>query len=1033
MVESRPYIPRDLMGVPIPEDALLDEIRSRHGSPMHLQSESPSQSDILPSELISGSVNAFYAPERSTPTQTASSAGVSGNLNLGDLLQLSGRYSRSDTEEKLPENIKRQFGLQNPEHRHRGYEGTVRVKTSEVLDGIAPDWMTLDEVSVTYGQGRNRSTDPVGGVHTSGTRTRGAKIAGGIGPLGLAAEYMERGLYDDPNREFSARASLPLGDGQISGEFRRNINPNPRQQDETYVGGNVTIPFQEGGIVLPNPPKPDVSQAKRQAIGHQRALEAAIAEGRPPPGEEWPREKYLSISELLEPAVLPGGERDPLLDPDRPRTVDGEPVPVTDAEYMMREAGRFPNRQNPLALIGRDRTLEKTATTDMSETTGSGFSVDPGGAYEDLNPVLREVIRESDRPELVKDPGGSIVTAAEIFDEELGPQVIVEGTLDHERMHAGLDVLREADPDFELPQFPSKYAGSFSDKLNEEMWVRVIHAHTEDLSAVPTTTDLVIDGEVQFDDNGSVKLTETNKKEKYDEILLHFTEGDTDYWLSQPSAIRGINSILERAHEVGRELGSFAVTETPSDRAQFAPGGQRRYEGTEISARQPFQEGGIASLPKNPVLAGQQHMLAYITPEEAASLREQGGGVTPTGGQYTGPGGIPSFDSPGQGSAFGGSGEATGGGGGSSGVYGGGRFSVGLSGNRSFDHSVNPSSFTAQQNAIASNPPTGTTGDSTGGYPPMLSNQLAVVEAIADSKAKASLATLDDNNVPQLQDQLSRLNPKTMAYADVQSKLSKAMAAAVADGYSSGAISKANQIAHMNVPDIMGNITLALALGDQQFTAFDIAHMSDADFSALSANPATSVVGDPKSPLGMAVLGLSKPLMTMLAPPLALPMQVLSTVYGLANPDEPSLGLFGLAEQGYKGLFGETLGETLGDVSREMGLGRDPVANVTGYVSNQLGLSDAVSQIGNVFGTSTPSTPNVPGGPGLPAMQSSNQPPAGIPSVEIGLPVPPTTVTETLEDATSSYYAAQQLADATGTTLAQAEDYLASRYPQQLT
>jgi hypothetical protein len=56
-----------------------------------------------------------------------------------------------------------------------------------------------------------------------------------------------------------------------------------------------------------------------------------------------------------------------------------------------------------------------------------------------------------------------------------------------------------------------------------------------------------------------------------------------------------------------------------------------------------------------------------------------------------------------------------------------------------------------------------------------------------------------------------------------------------------------------------------------------------------------------------------------------------------------------------------------------------------------------------------------------------------IPSVEIGLQVPPTTVTETLLDATSSAYTAQQLADATGATLAQAEDYLASRYPQQLT
>jgi len=36
-------------------------------------------------------------------------------------------------------------------------------------------------------------------------------------------------------------------------------------------------------------------------------------------------------------------------------------------------------------------------------------------------------------------------------------------------------------------------------------------------------------------------------------------------------------------------------------------------------------------------------MLAYITPEEASTLRAQGGGVTPDGGQRRGPGGIASF------------------------------------------------------------------------------------------------------------------------------------------------------------------------------------------------------------------------------------------------------------------------------------------------------------------------------------------------------------------------------------------------------
>lgn len=56
-----------------------------------------------------------------------------------------------------------------------------------------------------------------------------------------------------------------------------------------------------------------------------------------------------------------------------------------------------------------------------------------------------------------------------------------------------------------------------------------------------------------------------------------------------------------------------------------------------------LQQGGLTSLPIRPVLAGQQHELSYITPEEAQLLRQYGGGVTPSGGQYRGPGGIASF------------------------------------------------------------------------------------------------------------------------------------------------------------------------------------------------------------------------------------------------------------------------------------------------------------------------------------------------------------------------------------------------------
>jgi len=59
--------------------------------------------------------------------------------------------------------------------------------------------------------------------------------------------------------------------------------------------------------------------------------------------------------------------------------------------------------------------------------------------------------------------------------------------------------------------------------------------------------------------------------------------------------------------------------------------------------------GGLSSIPKRTTLGGQDHMLSYITPQEAQMLRQQGGGVTPTGGQYRGPGGVPAFYGTGQG------------------------------------------------------------------------------------------------------------------------------------------------------------------------------------------------------------------------------------------------------------------------------------------------------------------------------------------------------------------------------------------------
>lgn len=74
-----------------------------------------------------------------------------------------------------------------------------------------------------------------------------------------------------------------------------------------------------------------------------------------------------------------------------------------------------------------------------------------------------------------------------------------------------------------------------------------------------------------------------------------------------------------------------------------------------------------ADLPRKTKIGGQDHLLAYITPQEARMLRKQGNGVTPTGGQY-GFRGVPAFRAPGNpgvaGGGTGAPGSSSGGGGG---------------------------------------------------------------------------------------------------------------------------------------------------------------------------------------------------------------------------------------------------------------------------------------------------------------------------------------------------------------------------------
>jgi hypothetical protein len=280
--------------------------------------------------------------------------------------------------------------------------------------------------------------------------------------------------------------------------------------------------------------------------------------------------------------------------------------------------------------------------------------------------------------------------------------------------------------------------------------------------------------------------------------------------------------------------------------------------------------GILSPLPANPVLAGQQHMLAYITPGEATSLRAQGGGVTPTGGQYRGPGGIASF------APVGASGTAAAAGRGtvsvpgigtphSPGQYGGGPSAQGVTGNPA--------------------------------------HTAAVAKSAKD--AEVSRKALVKHRINEQYSELNSLDPKTIAYADKRAEITDSMKAAVKDGYVSQAISKANDIANMFKPDRLGNVTLGyVTKSGDRISSTDMANMTPAQYS--SAMEGASPEGDPNS-----ALGIFSNLASFAMPGLG------GTLFGLARAGSevaegriPGSGIL-------SGLFGVDM-PTLGEISGEL-------------------------------------------------------------------------------------------------------------------
>ena len=168
-----------------------------------------------------------------------------------------------------------------------------------------------------------------------------------------------------------------------------------------------------------------------------------------------------------------------------------------------------------------------------------------------------------------------------------------------------------------------------------------------------------------------------------------------------------------------------------------------------------------------------------------------------------------------------------------------------------------------------------------------------------------------------------------------------------------------------------------------------------------------------------------------------------------AEPGDPPTSVMGLiGDQASKAFGYKSASEAANAVASSVGLGDSPVGNVTSAFSGSpdaadtgaagvqgiqgstgvpaaapagffSGLGDAVSSVS--LGPPTASTPSVPGGPGLPPVEL---PASLIPQYA------PVTTTETLLDATSSDYTAEQLAQMTGATVAQAQAYLDARYAQ---
>lgn len=323
--------------------------------------------------------------------------------------------------------------------------------------------------------------------------------------------------------------------------------------------------------------------------------------------------------------------------------------------------------------------------------------------------------------------------------------------------------------------------------------------------------------------------------------------------------------------------------------------------------------GGLSSLPKRTTLRGQDHMLSYITPEEARMLRQQGGGVTPTGGQYRGPGGVPAF----YGTAHGGEAGNAPFGGDPGGVFGG---TGGRDGGTSLP-----------------TPPTvyGKYGDSKHNVPVSYSPYGNINAQIPGLKSFDTNKGLD-NSIAMISNALTHAKMQTVPhfltfYDDGKFDI-KGYKAALADaGLAEGEVSKFNVISNQLSRDKFqgdpsGFFGESKGLTDsntgENFSLGDIANAPPSDFSGTGkfAGSNISPTGDANSPFASVVAGITG------LTPIGLAATVMGTV-GEAFSGEPNpFGIQGSIRSFDKGLQSLTGLSLSGDTTSNSTSNTSPVS-----------------------------------------------------------------------------------------------------------